>query len=579
MASTVEELYQQYAGRASDAAGADYWKQQFGDSISAEEAAVFERSVATVRSEEAAAASPKSVTELYQKILGRNPETAAVVDMWTGLLGSTIEPADIQQFMQGAQPELDRTAAASPAQTTLKRQILAQGTTESWSGQGFGTIEANADAMASILAQTGITDIRQFGELPGGGYGNTTTGQAVPNTYGERQNGNAWGGTYAGKGNTGFRVDFAADGTPVFYTNPQSSNTVAGYLKNPVINFAANAATTLLGPWAPVGAAALQLAAGNSVGDAVKAGALSFGAKELASTLGIGGGGGSSGVSTATDASFAAADAAQLAAQGLSEAQIASTLVSSGMSTAGAGLAAAMATSGLGADTITQQLDALSKNTGLMSQIDNPAGFAAQDALQLRGQVGNNFASIEQNLIASGVDPLIAADISQQLAFNPNLTQSELETSLAKSYGGNIYDVNMTTTYPTSVLPGAGGLMSDIPVGITPTSTTPTTPTVGTTPTTAPTTGTGLTSDTIANIIKAGGALAGLGATRGTTPTASPITPYQPANTMPTYSPEYFQSVQQGYNQLLPNAPKDVITPLQAIYNPQKSIVNTLFGG
>ena len=54
---------------------------------------------------------------------------------------------------------------------------------------------------------------------------------------------------------------------------------------------------------------------------------------------------------------------------------------------------------------------------------------------------------------------------------------------------------------------------------------------------------------------------------------------YQPSSTMPSYSPEYFQQVQQGYNRLLPSMPADVATPLSAWYNqPSSSIVSKLFG-
>jgi hypothetical protein len=42
---------------------------------------------------------------------------------------------------------------------------------------------------------------------------------------------------------------------------------------------------------------------------------------------------------------------------------------------------------------------------------------------------------------------------------------------------------------------------------------------------------------------------------------------YQPASTMPTYSPEYFQQLQQGYDRLLPSMPADVATPLSQWYN------------
>lgn len=261
------------------------------------------------------------------------------------------------------------------AQQNLTQQILAQGTASQWSGQGFGSAEANARNMAEILAGIGINDIRQFGEVkktvpadiqytvPGLGvvekrgdtfyknesyeygdggtstrsvrltdaeaknvkatygryvdsfvgegdnqqyvrnfnpvdpakivtkdgvpsietgettYGNKLTGQAVPSTYGERQTGNAWGGTFAGKGNTGYRVQFAPDGTPVFYTTAASSNDLANILQdNKLLNFAANAAASYFG--GPIGVAALQLAQGKDIEDAAKAAVISYVANE-----------------------------------------------------------------------------------------------------------------------------------------------------------------------------------------------------------------------------------------------------------------------------------------------------------
>lgn len=189
----------------------------------------------------------------------------------------------------------------------LTQQILAQNTTSKWSGEGFGSAEANAADMAKILDSIGITDIKQFGQFekttneqqrvvaetnsvyPGYGdtnidiptgryyipryapendgmvlagktyvdpstvtkqtvvygdndetyyvasvpktqtvYGNKVTGQAVPNTYSERQTGNAWGGTFAGSGNTGYRVQFDSAGNPYFYTTGASSSDLAG---------------------------------------------------------------------------------------------------------------------------------------------------------------------------------------------------------------------------------------------------------------------------------------------------------------------------------------------------------------
>jgi hypothetical protein len=62
-------------------------------------------------------------------------------------------------------------------------------------------------------------------------FGNKETGQAVPVTYNDRQTGNAFGGTFEGKGNTGYRVDFTPDGKPIFYTSGASSSNAGEIIK------------------------------------------------------------------------------------------------------------------------------------------------------------------------------------------------------------------------------------------------------------------------------------------------------------------------------------------------------------
>ena len=47
----------------------------------------------------------------------------------------------------------------------LIKQILGQNTTAKWTGEGYGGAEANAKAMAKLLADAGITDIKQFGKI------------------------------------------------------------------------------------------------------------------------------------------------------------------------------------------------------------------------------------------------------------------------------------------------------------------------------------------------------------------------------------------------------------------------------
>jgi len=55
--------------------------------------------------------------------------------------------------------------------------------------------------------------------------GNKTTGEALSkaSNYSERTGGNSWSGTFRGKGNTGYNVQFK-DGNPIFYTSGASSS-------------------------------------------------------------------------------------------------------------------------------------------------------------------------------------------------------------------------------------------------------------------------------------------------------------------------------------------------------------------
>lgn len=157
----------------------------------------------------------------------------------------------------------------------LTNQILATSDPTKWTGQGFGSAKANAADMAKIIADTGATDISQFGQIKipikdeDGNvsyqttYGNKTTNQPVANTYSERQTGNAFGGTFTGKGNTGYRVEFDASGKPIFYTTGASSSDVPSWVKPALILGGAylglNAAG-LLGSGASVAGSAFELA-------------------------------------------------------------------------------------------------------------------------------------------------------------------------------------------------------------------------------------------------------------------------------------------------------------------------------
>jgi hypothetical protein len=193
----------------------------------------------------------------------------------------------------------------------LIKQIQSQGTTSKWTG-GYGVDAATKD-MARILDSIGITDINQFGPVTkqvelymGEGvdgtpiyqtqeeqtFGNKITGQAVPVTYSDRQTGNAFGGTFEGKGNTGYRVDFTPDGKPIFYTTGASSSNVVEKIK-PFAQMALLAAG--IGGLESLGLGAGGAAAGGATG----LGAAGMTAAELAQLdLALGGIGGSTGATT-----------------------------------------------------------------------------------------------------------------------------------------------------------------------------------------------------------------------------------------------------------------------------------------
>ena len=230
------------------------------------------------------------------------------------------------------------TVASQPAKSNsidaLSKQILGQGLTDQWTGSGYGSAEANARDMARIMDSIGITDIKQFGRFTQKGlpeevrpdgrggfvdskgnavdpslvttetqsgesgewtthtapvgtqevYGNKETGQAVPITYSERQTGNAWGGTYEGSGNTGYRVQFDAQGNPYFFTTGASSNNIATLMKDlgPIGQIGLAVATGGLSIPEQIAAnMALQVASGVKLKDAIKGAAVSYAGAQI----------------------------------------------------------------------------------------------------------------------------------------------------------------------------------------------------------------------------------------------------------------------------------------------------------
>jgi hypothetical protein len=468
--------------------------------------------------------APTTVTELYQQELGRAPESQAVIKEWEKIFGSTIDPTEVAQFQQAAQ--LEKTA---PAVANIKGQILSQGTTDQWSGQGFGSAEANATDMAKILAGIGITDINQFGQITKQvpvtstdeygntydtgqtqtvtTYGNKVTGQEVPNTYSERQTGNAFGGTFAGKGNTGYRVDMST-GTPIFYTTGASSSDAGDWMPIVQLALAATGAGGLLGN-ALLGAGASQVAAG-ALGNAILGGAttgLAGGDPLKGALLGGAGGalsgylqGGTLDATGITERQFAIADATQLAEQGLSASQIRDALISGGYNDA----------------IIDRALNAISPTT--TAAVSNP--IVDSNTVSITGTPAISTNALTN--ILSQVPTVVTT------ATRPEQVSPDVINAVTSILGG------VTTTPPTVEIKDTRPTKPDIPVitpitpapvATAPTVTTPTIPTV-----TPPNKDTTLTVPDIIRIIGIGGTIAGIGAAATPTPTG----PQYPIVEVPT---------------------------------------------
>jgi hypothetical protein len=311
----------------------------------------------------------------------------------------------------------------------LIKQIQSQGTTDKWTG-GYGADAATKD-MARILDSIGITDINQFGPVTkqvelymGEGvdgtpiyqtqeeqtFGNKITGQAVPVTYSERQTGNAFGGTFEGKGNTGYRVDFTPDGKPIFYTTGASSSNAAEIIK-PFATMALLAAG--IGGLESLGAGAGGAATGGATG--------ALGATEAATAFDLANAGILGGSSGFTAAELAAIEAAQAGATSagllggaMTDAQLAQLDLALGGSGGSAGAAELQAALSTGAPTATNL--ALTGGSGVFT---GAAGGITPESVAAKLNEGAATASNVANAAKSGLgvsDAIRAAGVVATIA-------------------------------------------------------------------------------------------------------------------------------------------------------------------
>jgi hypothetical protein len=315
-----------------------------------------------------------------------------------------------------------------------------------------------------------------------------------------------------------------------------------------------------------------------------------------------------------TERQFAAADAKQLADQGLSPAQIKDTLTAGGYNDITVERAvASVTTPPVTTATTTPPTGAVSTPvidnaavniTGTAAPSINTSGLlgslvtappvavstpvtdggtvkvtgtstpqqvnqAVVDLInsQLGTNVGTpaNLANVQITDKAPVVTPpainTIAATIPAVVAPPPTVTPPPVTTPPAVSDP----TVTITDKAPVVTPPAINTIAATIPTVIAPPTTTPTT-----TPETTKKNDLNVTDDQIINILKALGLFGTLGVTTnlGSTNTPVPVTGI-PTQTPPMYTDDYFTKVQQNYNNLLPAVPRDVASPLRDWYTSQ----------
>jgi hypothetical protein len=356
------------------------------------------------------------------------------------------------------QPQKTPTTNKSTVIDNLVSQIKARSNTSQWTG-GFGADEATKD-MARILADTGITDISQFGPITQQvervvGYeewgapiyqtvteqtfGNKETGQAVANTYTERQKGDFFGGTYEGKGNTGYGVQFDAQGQPIFYTQGASSADPIAKAVVPIASLALAAlgAPTMLGNTL-LGAGANQVAAGALGGALIGGGTAALTDQNIGRGALLGGAGGaltgylSDAPTGLTDRGLAIADAQQLASSGISTDQISEILTTSGYPEA----------------IVNRAITAISPTAASAAVNPNAVVITAPSAPSTIGNVISTIAQqpVAQQSVAPSNEVVITTPSQEQIAISagfPDLNSYNL-------FNGNLGAYNQARTLATN---------------------------------------------------------------------------------------------------------------------------------
>jgi hypothetical protein len=336
----------------------------------------------------------------------------------------------------------------------IASQILAQGTTDKWGGEGYGSATKNAYDMGVMLAGQGIKDINDFGQRTNASgekeFFNKATGEAIKPFY-DRAGDNIWGGTFAGKDSTAYGVEFDATGKPLFYSQygGDSADVPSWVVPALVLGgayFGLDASGLLSGT------AGGSLTAGITVADIAAAEAALAGATTAGGLLTAG-----SLTAGITPAQIAAAEAA-LPTSGLLSgsltAGITPTQIAAGeaaLPSAGGSLTAGITTADIAAS------EAGLPSAGSLTAGITTADIAASEA-GLPAAVGSLTAGITPTNIAASEAGLPSASVSTNVGnILSNLTPGQI-ANIVGGFGGLLGGAALTSGGGTGGTGGVGAL-------------------------------------------------------------------------------------------------------------------------
>jgi len=194
-------------------------------------------------------------------------------------------PFDMNQFQQrmqqGLQEQQAKRAARNVVVGKLAQQLMGQSQQYGFSWKGNKSADFHTNTLAGILADKGVTDLKQIGySQDGKDLINKTTGQRIPWNYSrhkKREQPGQIGWSAAGVGRTNYMVKRDAAGNPVF--TPQWKSNAPGGLGGFLLDVAPIALGAIPGVGALGGAAiagGLTAARGGDIGDILKSAGASY---------------------------------------------------------------------------------------------------------------------------------------------------------------------------------------------------------------------------------------------------------------------------------------------------------------